>query len=139
MFQSSKSQVSKKVLMKCTRLPNILKTALKGIARGALFIGGSISSSWASVCLLQRIIPQGRMLRSRFILNGTACVPWMLVLPESRRGGISMYFFRMALFNLINLYKTVYGSRGMRYVLYFVFEACRPGGHTKIGHKNMQC
>jgi hypothetical protein len=121
--------------MECTRLPNTLKTALKGIAGSALFVGGSISSSWASICLLQRIIPQGRMLRSRFILNGTACVPWMLVLPESRRGGLSMYFFRMVLFNLINLYKTVYGSRGMRYV----FETCCPGGHAtpKIGYKKM--
>ena len=48
-----------------------------------------------------------------------------------------MYFFRMVLFNLINLYKKVYGGRGMRYVLYFLFETCCPGGHTKIGYKNM--
>lgn len=79
-------------------------------------MGGGISASWASICAIQRIIPEGRLLHSRFVLGGMFGVPWILVVPASRRAELSMYMFRMTIFNLVSVYKHIYGAKGMRYV-----------------------
>lgn len=58
------------------------------------------------------------------MLNGVAGTPWIFVVPATRRAELSMYMFRMTLFNLLSVYKHVHGTRGMRYVCTFQPRKC---------------
>ncbi|KAF8305583.1 hypothetical protein DL93DRAFT_2066116 [Clavulina sp. PMI_390] len=93
----------------------VIKTA-RNVAGWCLYTGGGISSSWFSVCVLQRLIPEGRLLRARFVLGGLFNLPWILAVPASRRNELSMYMFRAMLFNLASVYRNIHGTKGLRLV-----------------------
>ncbi|KAH8119618.1 hypothetical protein DFH11DRAFT_1686427 [Phellopilus nigrolimitatus] len=74
----------------------VLKSWLISTIRGTAFIVGSINTSWALTCLLQRIIPPGSLARSRWIINGSVGSLWILILPEKRRTELTLYVARLS-------------------------------------------
>ncbi|KAI5118202.1 hypothetical protein M0805_005556 [Coniferiporia weirii] len=79
------------------RMPvRTLKAWLVSTVRGTAFVVGSINTSWAITCVLQRLLPEGALPRTRWLINGSLASLWILVLPEKRRAEMAMDVARLA-------------------------------------------
>ncbi|TIB30875.1 hypothetical protein E3P86_03427 [Wallemia ichthyophaga] len=72
-----------------------LRNIAKSTVHGAVMIGGSITTSWATTCFLQKILPNDALKKSRWCLH---CIPstlLLLTLPPKRRRQLAMYCARL--------------------------------------------
>jgi hypothetical protein len=82
---------------------------LRYTVTGTVFVVGSMSSSAAMTCALQRILPPTTLPRTRWFLNGAIGSLWILALPVKRRKQIALYTFRLALMSFWKAQKSVTG------------------------------
>ncbi|KIJ49609.1 hypothetical protein M422DRAFT_777539 [Sphaerobolus stellatus SS14] len=75
----------------------VFKRWLLTSIQGTAFVVGSINTSWALTCLLQRILPPHRLPRLRWLANGFLGSLWVLALPENRRKDFALYTSRLAI------------------------------------------
>ncbi|KIO22682.1 hypothetical protein M407DRAFT_216134, partial [Tulasnella calospora MUT 4182] len=87
------------------RFTVIIFEFIDSAVRGTAFLSGSITSVWALSCVLQRIIPEGRFSKSRWIINSSLSSMWILLLSQSQQFAVSMYQFRLATFSVWKLWK----------------------------------
>lgn len=67
--------------------------------RTSVFVTGSISTAWASICLFQRWLPRGLLATQRFFLGGFLAGLWAWV--ERRQGrGVFLYSARASVDSL---------------------------------------
>ncbi|KAG9045496.1 hypothetical protein FS837_006211, partial [Tulasnella sp. UAMH 9824] len=91
--------------------------------RGTAFLSGSITSVWALSCVLQRIIPEGRFSKSRWIINSSLSSMWILLLSQSQQFAVSLYQFRLATFSIWKVWKAR-GGRSIKHGELWLIAAC---------------
>ncbi|EJD03402.1 uncharacterized protein FOMMEDRAFT_20509 [Fomitiporia mediterranea MF3/22] len=69
---------------------------LTATVRGTAFVTGSITTAWATTCLLQRMLPRHKLKQARWMINASISSLWILILPSKRRNEIALYVARLA-------------------------------------------